>query len=85
METVCVLYRVPQLFHAYVDACLVRLGYLFPALEFSFDGDSISATGQAKSVSANIREEIAHTLYREKIYADTLSIRAAVYAAMHRR
>ena len=82
METISVIYQVTAPFHPYIDACIVRLSYLYPDLDLSSDGSSVFATGRVKTASNDIKSEIAHALYREKIFADTLGIRTAIHAAL---
>jgi len=72
---------ISKSFREFVESALVRLGYLFPDIEWSFDeGSSEIRAGIRGNENPNeIRKEILFQLYREKIYHDTLPIRNTLY------
>ena len=78
---------VPPVFVAHVESLLVRLGYLYPDVVWSFDpGTSdiiVRYDPEAYSCETLVREVSFH-LYREKIYHDTLDIRRKIYEAIQR-
>lgn len=75
-----VLVEVPHSFEGYVDASLVRLQARFPGLAFSRCQNGLLVEGA--SVGADIRAAVLHTLYREKIYQETLPMREALLTAV---
>jgi hypothetical protein len=76
---------VPAGFVAYVESALVRLGYLYPDVTWSFDPD-IGLLKAAYEPGARCGEvlakEASFQLYRERIYRDTLEIRRKIYEAI---
>lgn len=69
---------VPISFLEYMEAACVRLGYLFPELVFcgTKEGVKVDYPDEIADPSeAEVRKQILHQLYREKIYTETLSIR----------
>jgi len=73
---------VPVGFQDYVDPLLVRMGFLFPELELSYDNgaDQIRVRfDDSKMSREEIQKEIRFQLYREKIYQETLPIRKRLY------
>lgn len=70
-------------FAQYVQAAILRLGYLRPELQFGFTDNKINVTSDQalpKTEQARIRKDILHQLYRERIYSETLSIRKWLYS-----
>ena len=69
---------VPSGFLEYQQAACIRLGYLFPELVFcgTKEGVMVDYPEDIASPSeAEVRKEILHQLYRERVYTETLSIR----------
>lgn len=75
-----VLVKVPQSFDRYVEASLVRLQARFPALLFTRGPEGILVEGA--SIRDDIPATVLHTLYREKIYQETLPMRGALLTAV---
>ena len=76
---------VPKGFVAYVESTLIRLGYLYPGVAWSFDPDtrSLNALYKQEAHSAEtLAKEASFQLYREKIHHDTLNIRCKIYEAI---
>ena len=68
-------------FNQFVDAAITRLRYLYPDLNFSQVQSGIKFDGEFEGTEAKeVVREINHQLYREKIFADTLSIRRSLYS-----
>jgi hypothetical protein len=65
---------IPEAMQGYVEAALVRLRYLHPAVAFAVRDGAIIADGGGDDPT--LVRDINFTLYREKIYAETLSLRA---------
>ena len=83
MELVSV--PVPPGFTAYVEATLVRLGYLYPDVAWSFDPDAGSLAAEFNEEAhcgGTLIKEASYQLYREKIFQDTLEIRGKIYEAI---
>ena len=72
-------------FVAYVESLLVRLGYLYPDVEWSFDPDArkLKALYKSGTYSADrLTKEAFFHLYRERIYHETLDVRRNIYEAI---
>ncbi len=83
MESVSV--SVPPSFLALVDTLMVRLGYLYPDVIWSFDpgtSDIIVRYDPEAYSRETIVQETSFQLYREKIHRDTLDIRRKIYEAI---
>ena len=83
MDSVSV--AVPSAFVAYVESALVRLGYVYPDVTWSFDPDirSLKAAYKPGARSGEaLAKEASFQLYREKIHRDTLEIRGKIYEAI---
>jgi len=63
---------------------VLRLGYLYPSGSFVFDDEGIHVTGQILGDVQTLRRDVLHTVYREKIYLETLSMRSAFYETVLR-
>jgi hypothetical protein len=83
MDSVSV--AVPAAFVAHVESALVRMGYLYPDVMWSFDSDTRSlkaAYNPAARSGETLAKEASFQLYREKIHRDTLEIRGKIYEAI---
>ena len=67
--------EIPKEFSVYISAALLRLSYLFPDSEFSNSGNEISFKPCATHSISEMKSEVMHQVYRERIYSETLSIR----------
>ncbi len=72
--------NVPAGLLDYVDQVLVRLGYLYPDVEFTEAGGRLSAALPAGGTLT--AREILHQLYREKIYQESLPMRQLMYRTL---
>ena len=69
---------IPESFSSFIGPACVRLGYLFSNLEFSPKerGIVVSWSKSENSPSEQeIRKQVMHQLYRERIFSETLPIR----------
>lgn len=73
---------VSEQFHAYCDQAMLRLGYLYPDLDFSFSGSAICVSGGETQSISNLSREVKFALYREKIYQESLPLRERMYQAL---
>jgi hypothetical protein len=74
---------LPPLFFGYLEAAILRLRSHYPSLEFSEKDGAIIVSGN--NIDPEIlRSAVLHIVYREKIYAETLSMRQSLLAAVMR-
>jgi hypothetical protein len=66
----------------FVEPALARLGYLFPKVEFVFEGSAIAIKDTFGAPPETVAREVRYALYREKIYAETLPLRRALVEAV---
>ena len=66
---------IPEGFCKYLDAAVVRLTYLFPDFDFSATNGVIVVKASSDEQLREVKREIMHQLYRERIYSETLSVR----------
>jgi hypothetical protein len=69
----------------HVSAALLRLGYVYSNVTFTFSGEHIDAASETPFDLEHLRREISYSLYREKIYAETLDMRRSLIGAVTRR
>lgn len=77
--------KAPPSLATYLDAALVRVGYLLPEFIFERSGDADEVTVYLPDTAApdhlrEARKEFYYALYREKIHAETLEIRKRLTA-----
>lgn len=73
------LFEVPSSLDPYVGATLTRLGYLYDGVSFAFEGGFITAVPEDMDDELPSKGEVAQTIYREKIYQETLDMRKTLY------
>ena len=76
---------VPPAFVAHVESLMVRLGYLYPNVAWSFDPGTSTLNARYEPgafSSETLAKEASFQLYREKIHHDTLDIRRKIYEAI---
>jgi len=76
---------IPPGFQDYLDGTLVRLQTLFPSFRFSKTEGAIMVIGPDSVTEDQLRRSILHTIYREKIYVETLGMRQALVEAVTAR
>jgi hypothetical protein len=76
---------VPPILQMYVQPTLVRLAYLYPKACFSVSVDQIDIVAPDEVPTEQIVRDVRYTLYREKVYAETLSMRRDLIEAVTRR
>lgn len=62
----------------------MRLRVHYPSLDFSINDDGIVLSGITDIDPEMLRSAVLHLVYREKIYAETLSMRQSLLAAVMR-
>lgn len=75
---------VPNQLHSYMPTTLVRLSYLYPDLTFSVENNDIIVGNCPVDREKFIKRDVLYTLYREKIYVETLSMRRSLFEAAMR-
>lgn len=83
-EPECVV-EIPPQFQKYADAAMLRLQALYPNCRLAWRSGAISIGSSAGIAEDQLRKDILYAVYREKIYAETLSTREALVAAVTRR
>lgn len=63
----------------YIPASITRLSYLFPDVEFDKSQKGIQVTIKNEADFREIKREVMHQLYRERIFAETLELRKNYY------
>ncbi len=74
----------PQ-FGRYADAAMLRLQSLYPSCRIVKSAGGISVALGRDVTEHQIRKDILHAVYREKIYAETLAMRNSLVAAVTSR
>ncbi|MCI5073977.1 hypothetical protein [Oricola sp.] len=76
---------IPALLKKYAELAIARLGYLYPAARFTLCDNCIEVSGEFDVAEETIAKEINYALYRERIFAETLSMRQDLISAVTRR
>lgn len=71
---------VSEVLRPYAELAVARLGYLYPKMIFSYRELSVVVSSEAAIDEIKIRRDVLYALYREKIYAETLSMRQSLIA-----
>ncbi|GLS29394.1 hypothetical protein GCM10007937_11020 [Mesorhizobium albiziae] len=74
--------EIAEAFHPYMDAAVLRLQSQHPYASFDIADHGIVVTDSAGIGDIEIRKAVLHAVYRERIYAETLSMRLALVAAV---
>jgi hypothetical protein len=69
---------ISEVLRPYAELATVRLGYLYPKMSFSCQVHTILISSETEIDEITTRRDILYALYREKIYAETLSMRQAL-------
>jgi hypothetical protein len=75
----------PSRFRIYAEAAVLKLQIRYPEVSFALRGNEISASSESGTGAAILRRDVLHAIYAEKIYAETLSMRQALVAAVTAR
>ncbi|TPK88832.1 MULTISPECIES: hypothetical protein [unclassified Mesorhizobium] len=75
---------VPPQFEKYAESAMLRLHALYPACRFVWREGRISIR-RSGDLAERLRKDVLQTVYREKIYAETLVMRQALVAAVTKR
>lgn len=82
----CVLEKatidIPQSFRRFVEGALLRVQIQYPALRFQVAPNGIEVAALPADHLDDLRKNVLHAVYREKIYAETLPLRQALIDAV---
>lgn len=70
--------EVDACFHPFADAALLRLRSQHPELQFHLDHSSIVVVPADADSENRLRKAVFDAVYREKIWAETLTMRQAL-------
>lgn len=75
-----VLYKfaIPKTFLSVKEEAFLRLTYLFPELEIELHAESLVIASIDENSIQTLKREISHTLYREKMRADSVQLRQSL-------
>lgn len=73
---------IPEEFGKYINSASLRFQYLYPDVTISISNANISIEGGEEGLLNNLRQELLHLVYKEKIYSETLEIRKSIYRAI---
>ncbi|TGQ77339.1 MULTISPECIES: hypothetical protein [unclassified Mesorhizobium] len=74
--------EIPQNFQCFVEGALIRLQVQYPSLRFSASGHGVAVEEIPPERLDDLRKNVLHAIYREKIYSETLSLRQALIGAV---
>lgn len=77
-----VIIEIPETFSTHVEAALIRLQGQYPAVEFRRCAKGIEAELREADGADRLRSAVMQSIYREKIYAETLSMGEALVSAI---
>ena len=73
-----IIITVSEVLRPFAQLAVTRLGYLYPKMIFSNQEHTILVSGDIEIEIIQIRRDVLYALYREKIYAESLSMRIAL-------
>jgi hypothetical protein len=74
--------EIPQNFRSFVDGALLRLQAQYPSLRFLATATGIEVASFPAGEFDDLRKNILHAVYRERIYVETLPLRKALIGAV---
>jgi hypothetical protein len=77
--------EIPQDFQRFVEGALFRLQAQYPSLRFSASGQGVEVEELPPDRLDDLRKNVLHAVYREKIYSETLPLRHALIRAVTAR
>ena len=69
-------------FHPFIPAALLRLGYLYPELDFAVSKQGIAVRGESDYDLVWLEREVTYQVYREKIFQQTLPMRQSLFTML---
>lgn len=80
-----IVVEIPPRFEEYMDSALLRLQVAHPECRLSRSGTTITVLSSTDILEEQFRRDVHHTVYREKIYAETIGMRHGLVAAVTAR
>ena len=80
-----VLVEIPNGMSDYADTAILRLGYLSPEWVIRRQGDLIEVSSDSELDPKRVRIDLLHAIYRQKIFAETVSLRAELINMLTRK
>ncbi|WP_112098756.1 hypothetical protein [Mesorhizobium hawassense] len=77
--------EIPQDFQCFVEGALIRLQVQYPSLRFSASSHGVEVEELPPDRLDDLRKNVLHAIYREKIYSETLPLRHALIGAVTAR
>lgn len=77
--------EIPQGFQRFVEGALMRLQVQYPSLRFSASSQGVAVEEIPPDRLDDLRKNVLHAIYREKIYLETLPLRHAMIGAVTAR
>jgi len=74
--------EIPQNFQCFVEGALIRLQVQYPSLRFSASSHGVAVEEIPPERLDDLRKNVLHAIYREKIYSETLPLRQALIGAV---
>ena len=74
-----IVINIPLKFERFLETAILRFQYLFPELEVSLCGLQVNIKINGTQSSSDLKKELLHLIYKERIYSETLEIRTALY------
>jgi hypothetical protein len=74
--------EIPQTFHQFVDGALLRLQAQYPRLRFKSSSAGVETEPVTAADLDELRRNVFHAVYREKIYVETLPLRQSLIKAV---
>lgn len=74
-----IVIEIPSKFESFLETAILRFQYLYPELEVTLSGLQVNIKNTKTHSLQNLKKELLHLIYKEKIYSETLDIRTAIY------
>lgn len=79
------IFELPETMQAYAEGTRLRLSYLYPFLQFDLRENGLEVSGHFPAGIDALRREITYSLYRERIFAETLPLRRGLIEMVSRK
>ncbi|RTM10590.1 MAG: hypothetical protein EKK31_02210 [Hyphomicrobiales bacterium] len=77
--------EIPQSFSDFVEGALLRIQARYPDLRFRVTDAGLEVNGVPVAEVDQLRKQVFHAVYREKIYIETLPLRHKLIEAVTTR
>lgn len=79
------IFKLSEAMRAYAEATRLRLSYLYPSLQFDLRENALEVSGHFPAGVDALRREITYSLYRERIFSETLPLRRSLIEMVSRK